>query len=122
MSIVYLGTLWGPVFLWAGVIFYFSSIPNLNSGLGKWDWILRKGCHIGEYALLAGFLMRAIRGTWPLSNRRLVTLCLSLILVYAIADEFHQSFVPGRGMSARDVLIDVMSASLTILWYRAKHR
>ena len=34
---------WLPVLVWAGVIFAFSAIPSLNSGLGTWDYVLRKG-------------------------------------------------------------------------------
>ena len=38
-----LATVWLPVFAWAAVIFAFSSIPHLSSGLGVWDTVLRKG-------------------------------------------------------------------------------
>jgi len=45
---------WLPVLVWAGVIFAFSSIPSLNSGLGTWDYVLRKGAHTTEYGRTSG--------------------------------------------------------------------
>ena len=51
-------TLWLPVLAWAAVIFAFSSIPSLSSGLGAWDTVLRKGAHITEYAVLGALLAR----------------------------------------------------------------
>ena len=55
--------LWAPVLGWAALIFYLSSIPSLNSGLGIWDTFLRKGAHIFEFAVLTGLLLRALRRT-----------------------------------------------------------
>ena len=52
--------MWLPVVAWAAVIFAFSSIPSLSSGLGTWDTILRKGAHITEYAVLGALLYRAL--------------------------------------------------------------
>ena len=45
---------WLPVAAWATVIFAFSSVPHLSSGLGTWDLVLRKCAHMAEYAILAG--------------------------------------------------------------------
>ena len=42
-------SIWLPVVAWAAVIFAFSSIPSLGTGLGVWDTILRKGAHLTEY-------------------------------------------------------------------------
>ena len=50
---------WLPVLVWAGVIFAFSSVPSLNSGLGTLDLVLRKGAHMTEYAILGMLLVRA---------------------------------------------------------------
>ena len=51
--------LWGPVLLWAGFIFFLSSIPDLSSGLEQ-DFLLRKIAHVAEYAVLALLLWRAL--------------------------------------------------------------
>ncbi|MBA3787736.1 MAG: hypothetical protein H0X21_03465, partial [Actinobacteria bacterium] len=39
---------WLPVVLWAAVIFALSSVPDLGTGLGNWDLLLRKLAHVVE--------------------------------------------------------------------------
>ena len=86
---------------WAAVIFAFSAIPSLNSGLGLWDTVLRKGAHMTEYAILAALLLRATRSyAWA----------FPLAVAYACTDEFHQHFVRGRHASPIDVGIDAAGA------------
>ena len=98
---------WLPVLSWAGLIFYFSSIPGLKTNLGVWDIVLRKLAHIFEFAVFTGLLQRALNRTWPGMRPTKQMLWIGLIaLIYALSDEFHQSFVPTRGPSMVDVLID----------------
>ena len=92
-------SLWIPVVLWAGVIFALSSIPSLGTGLGTWDYVLRKGAHMTEYALLAALLMRAL-------NREVFAFLAAL--AYAASDELHQHFVHGRHAAPVDVAIDAV--------------
>jgi VanZ family protein len=106
--------LWLPVVIWAAVIFAFSSIPSLSTGLGTWDLVLRKLAHGAEYAILGGLLYR-----W-LSSVPLAILAGS---AYAATDELHQSFVPGRAGLVTDWLIDtaavVIGVGLLVAW---RHR
>jgi VanZ like family len=76
-------TRWLPVVFWAGVIFTFSSIPGLGTGLGTGDLVLRKLAHFAEYAILAILLYRAV-GRAPAA--------LALASLYAATDEVHQLF------------------------------
>jgi VanZ family protein len=92
---------WLAVLVWAGVIFAFSSIPSLNSGLGTWDTVLRKCAHMTEYAILAVLLLRAI-GSYAWA--------FALAVAYAASDEVHQLFVRGRHGSPVDVAIDAVGA------------
>ena len=92
---------WLPVLAWAGVIFAFSSIPSLNSGLGTWDYVLRKGAHMTEFAILAVLLVRAT-GSYAWA--------LAFTVAYAASDEAHQLFVRGRHGSPIDVGIDAVGA------------
>jgi VanZ family protein len=92
---------WLPVVVWAAVIFAFSAVPSLNSGLGTWDLVLRKCAHMTEYAILAALAWRALRSYgWA----------FVFAVAYACTDEFHQSFVRGRHASPVDVLIDAAGA------------
>ena len=61
--------LWAPVVLWAAVIFAFSSVPDLGTGLGTWDLVLRKIAHAGEFAVLGALLLRALRDERPALRR-----------------------------------------------------
>jgi VanZ family protein len=109
-----LATVWLPVFAWAAVIFAFSSIPHLSSGLGVWDTVLRKGAHITEYAILGALLYRAL-------GRE--ALALAIGIAYAATDELHQHFVRGRHASPIDVGIDAVGVALGMLvWLRVRQR
>jgi VanZ family protein len=101
-----LATVWLPVFAWAAVIFAFSSIPHLSSGLGVWDTVLRKGAHITEYAILGALLYRAL-------GRE--ALALAIGIAFAATDELHQHFVRGRHASPIDVGIDAVGVALGML-------
>jgi VanZ family protein len=100
---------WIPVVAWAAVIFAFSSIPHLSSGLGTWDTILRKGAHLTEYAILGVLLVRALEREVP---------AFVLGVLYAASDEFHQSFVRGRHAAPLDVAIDSVGLALGLLAWR----
>ena len=91
--------LWLPVVVWAAVIFAFSSVPDLGTGLGGWDLVLRKIAHTAEYAILGALLLRA-------TGR--IGVALTLGIAYAVSDELHQTFVPGRAGKPLDVAIDTL--------------
>jgi VanZ family protein len=102
--------LWAPVVLWAAVIFAFSSVPDLGTGLGTWDLVLRKVAHGAEFAVLGALLLRALRAELP---------ALAAGIAYAVTDELHQHFVPGRVGSPLDVAIDSAGVAIGVaLWRR----
>jgi len=100
--------LWLPVLLWAALIFTFSTIPSLGTGLGTWDVVLRKLAHVAEYAVLGGLLFRALRRE---------PLAILLGSAYAVTDEIHQAFVSGRHGSPVDWLIDTVGVAAGVLLY-----
>ena len=106
--------LWLPVLVWAGLIFALSSIPDLGTGLGGWDLVLRKIAHAAEYAVLGALLQRALGRPW---------LAFALGSLYAISDEVHQSFVAGRQGSPLDVVLDAAGVMVGVaLWHRTQTR
>ena len=111
--------LWLPVAIWAGVIFFFSSIPDLKTSL-EFDFFLRKIAHITEYFILTFILYRAFRGSFNLNFIRLFMYPAVFALLYALADEFHQSFVLGRSCSLGDVLIDSLGIIGFYIFIRMK--
>ncbi|MBA2423994.1 MAG: VanZ family protein [Actinobacteria bacterium] len=102
---------WLPVAAWVALIFAFSSVPDLGTGLGGWDLVLRKLAHAAEFGVLGALLLRAI-------DRAGVAFALGTL--YAVSDELHQMFVPGRMGSPLDVAIDTVGVACgVLLWQRA---
>lgn len=99
-------------------LFPFADLETLNS----LRYAIRKCAHVTEYSLLAALLWRAVvfsslskgqkLNTWPM-RESIYAFILSVL--YAISDEFHQSFVPSRTGSFYDVLFDSTGAALGIL-------
>jgi VanZ family protein len=97
---------WLLVVCWMGVIFTLSAVPSLASPFKPvYDVILRKLAHVTLYAVLTILVYRALRPhiarpthAWPLA--------IVVAAVYACSDEWHQTFVPGREGTVRDVAID----------------
>jgi VanZ family protein len=107
--------LWLPVLLWAMVIFSFSSIPTAHVSEIHWkDFIVKKSAHITEYAIFTVLLYRALLGS-GVSRSKSFFYAFIVSICYAISDEFHQSFTPGREPTLRDVGFDTIGASLAIL-------
>jgi VanZ family protein len=102
-------SLWLPVVAWAAVIFAFSSIPSLGTGLGTWDTVLRKAAHMTEYAVLGVLLWRALG---------VELAAFAAAVAYAVTDEIHQTFVHGRHGSPVDVAIDAAGVLIGLVVLR----
>lgn len=109
---------WAAVLLWMVVIFNLSSQPahqsnKLSTGvtqvivktvkkvapksefdIKKFNHYVRKNAHFFAYLVLGILVMNAMRGK---------TRALMICILYAISDEVHQMFVPGRGPQVKDV-------------------
>jgi VanZ family protein len=102
-----------PIGLMA-VIFVLSAQPDLDSGLGTFDLILRKIAHMTEYAVLTLLWAWALR---PLTPRSALP-AAAIALLYAITDEYHQTFVEGRGGTVVDVGIDAIGVVIALALLR----
>jgi VanZ family protein len=87
------------------LIFLFSAQPNLSTGLGTWDLVLRKAAHMTEYGLLWFLWWRALGYGHPAP-------AIGIALAYAATDELHQTFVTGRHGTPVDVAIDMAGVGL----------
>jgi VanZ family protein len=114
---------WLPILLWAAVMFTFSTqgfsaentshiiaplvrwfFPAISStSLGVINALIRKCAHFTEYGILFWLLVRG-----PLKGRPFVA--MAVCIGFALTDEFHQTFVPGRGPSFYDVALDSTGA------------
>ena len=123
---------WLPVLIWLGLIFVGSTdalsaeqtsrflVPFLRwfdpqiSGatIAAIQLMIRKLGHITEYAILAMLLWRGLRRGTRLQAKMSILFSLAWLAaaIFAVTDEFHQSFAPSRTASPNDVIIDICGA------------
>jgi len=108
---------WGPAVFIMSVIFVASATSSSDlPKFGMWDLFAKKGGHMFGYALLAVAFSHALQKNAKIAKAGLVA-ALSLASLYALSDEFHQRFTPGRTSSLQDVGIDILGAALgLIIW------
>ena len=107
---------WLPVVIWALIIFRFSANPTIQASHINWkDFVIKKTAHIIEYAILSLLLYRGFVNS-SMEKRRAGFWAIYLAIFYAISDEVHQNFTPGREPTLRDVFFDTIGAILAILF------
>ncbi len=109
---------WGPAIFFMVVIFLISGTPSSDlPEFGGWDLLTKKGGHLLGYALLAAACYYAINNG-KRATRLQIFLAALIAILYAISDEWHQKFVPGRNCSLIDVCIDTIGGFIGIAAYR----
>ena len=86
------------------------------------ETVIRKLCHFLEYALLSVLIYKTLE-SYGLKKRG-CALCIAVSMLYAISDEIHQYFVPGRACRLYDILIDTLGAvsgCLAIKFFKGKN-
>ncbi len=136
---------WVPVMIWLVFIFWMSTnafsskktalvigpllvalMPAITpSKLRLLHMVIRKAAHITEYFVLGMLLFRGFRGTEKERKPwRWAVFSLMAVSLYALSDEFHQTFVPSRGVELSDVGIDIVAGgvalAISVLFYRLK--
>lgn len=126
---------WILVILWMGLIYQFSAqtatdSSSLSTGITDWIFqllnnvfrnldidtlhlVIRKLAHLSVYLVLGVLLLNAL-GNY--NHKQIITIFLALLvsLLYAISDEIHQIYVPGRSGNPIDVLIDFIGSTIGI--------
>ena len=97
------------------------------SHLTGWDsdtstFLIRKAGHFSEYLLLGISFMVSVKAIlwrkqeqWKSFLWRYALIAWAAGTVYAVSDEFHQSFVPGRSCELRDICIDAAGVLVGVL-------
>lgn len=90
------------------------------------SFIVRKCAHMSEYALLCILWVLYMKEA---RFSKAYMLAYGLTVIYAVSDEMHQLFVPGRSAQLSDVCIDVCGAAIGLMliylwcrWRRRKHQ
>ena len=132
---------WLPPLLWMGLIWSVSSdIGSADNTAGAFGWIVtalvpwatpaqiemahavvRKLGHLAEYAILAALWFRTLNTGRRLPPTQSALAALAISVTWAIVDEVHQSFVPSRGASSLDVILDSTGATLCLLALRLRN-
>ena len=110
-----------PPVAWMGVIFFLSSLNTLpgpqTQEIVWWDFLFKKMAHMIEYGILFYLWQRAINPGKPKTIRGDL-IALLIVGLYAISDEYHQAFSPGRHPRIYDVGYDWLGASLMLMKFR----
>jgi VanZ family protein len=93
-------------------IWWLSSKPDVGPDLGAWARLATSVVHFGEFAALCALWW------WALDGR--ARPAAAIALAWAVLDELHQSWVPGRDADPIDVLVD--AAGIACAWLALRHR
>lgn len=91
-----------------------------SSVQGALSYLVRKAGHFTEYLILAILFLRFSKQR-GLSGKSAFYAVL-FVFLYASSDEFHQSFIPGRGPAFSDILIDTAGGFTGVLLYEWKQK
>jgi len=131
---------YGPLVFWIGLIWFASSqefsagntsriigplllwlFPNIaETQIAMVHSVTRKAAHFVEYAILAFLARRAfVSSGRSFIQRNWFALSLVVVIVVALMDELHQSFVPSRTGSIYDSAIDIVGGltMLLLTWF-----
>ncbi len=90
-----------------------SGVPQ-ELWMSFWSYfglLVVKGYHVTEFAVLCWLLQKVLLRQFPVRPRRALVLAALMAVAYAATDEWHQTFVPGRGGTWVDVIIDSLGVS-----------
>jgi VanZ family protein len=131
---------WAVVIFWMAVIFSLSSqaaeqsdqlsmeiaeiitqvaekaVPANDIEVVSFNRFVRKNAHFIAYLVLGLLVINAMRCS-GFCGYKSVFLALFLCVIYAISDEIHQLYVPGRGCQVKDIIIDSTGVAAGIFLY-----
>ena len=138
-NVAFLIYAWGTTFLFAGIIYWLATIPNLDASEDVWDDIIKISFRMTLYSMLFILVYRSIIITLKNSVTRLsswrskrekiedaefVLLIETLVVVisvlstilYSTFEEYTQNFVEGRSADVKDVLVSIMATLVTAIF------
>lgn len=108
---------WIPPILWMVFIFSLSSRQSIEISEEFFiNFVIFKTLHMLEYAFLYFLFFRAFY-TYSYKNKKYAFIfAIAATLIFAVSDEFHQSFIPSRQGSLRDIGIDSIGIGLSFMY------
>lgn len=97
------------------IVNFISNIFNINN-IEFLSLIIRKLAHFTEYFILGILTYNLIK-----NYRKKYYIAIIICIIYAISDEIHQIFIPGRSCQITDILIDSIGVITAIYICKLKH-
>lgn len=91
-----------------------SNILNIEN-VRLLSLIIRKLAHFTEYLILGTLVINMFTKN---NAKKTYLLSILLCIIYAISDEIHQIFVPGRACQLKDILIDSVGSITGIYLFK----
>lgn len=134
---------WLPALFWMILIFFLSSQPAVSSNslskgvtkliieilgrilpinietstveaiVSQMNHFVRKFAHFFAYMILGILVSYALNRN---RSKKIFLYSFVICVIYAVSDELHQLFVPGRGCQLKDVIIDSTGSFSGILF------
>ena len=107
---------WAPLCLYAGVIFYMSSLshPLPRISIPHFDKVL----HIIEYSIFGVLTARALKNSSRVVlSKNFIVFAILITVAYGASDEFHQIFVPSRTCDVFDLTADLIGGTIGAIFY-----
>lgn len=110
--------------LWMTLIFYLSSEGHAGSSgrslpLAEWfglpEWLIRKAAHFFLYFILGVLVMQAVMTFKKLNCGKTTLLAIAICVLFAITDEWHQSWNPERSAQLTDILLDSAASIIGVI-------
>lgn len=103
---------------------YHDSVVSISSlGVNSFvEFFVRKGAHVTVFFLLMLFFFLALHKVIANGIRWTILLSLFLTILYAVFDEMHQGFTPGRTPYAGDVILDSFGGLLGVIIILDRHK
>lgn len=115
---------WLPPLVWMGLIFLLSAQADLPRAYDpRLDTLLKKIGHALAYGILAWLYLRALREHLHYATTSRAA-SFGLVVIYALSDEYHQTFVSGRNGTLMDVAVDGAGACGAMLldWWLQRRK
>ena len=112
---------WLPLYVYSGIIFYFSSIPKPlpDISIPYFDKFL----HLIEYAVFGILAGRAFKSsTQEALYKNFKILAVLAAVAYGASDELHQFFVSCRSCDVFDLIADLAGGTIGVIFYGRYHR
>ena len=129
---------WIAVIVWAVLIFVASAKSGLDFDTGNGPLELARRWladalsslmgrpvdpspigHFSEYLVFSALLFNALRMHLHTRSSRVALCAIAIAAAYAVTDEFHQMFVPGRECDPVDWIVDVAAATIAAFVFAA---